>query len=371
MEQEIVDVARLRRKLPRRSFLRQAAIDWNTLQTEEREAQFLTDAKFAALLNKLRDPAPAAWRERMLCAWLLGHSPLREAQTAQAALALADVLCKRHASRTRRIRANLRHIAGKTLPFAALYTALVVLHTVYAAIQSNPQAYQITDLSWDKGFGVLGELGLWIAAGFFAVGVGLTAALTGLMFPWLTALNAERNNQARIVAALSLGRLRQTSSVEDLCRAALDTNANVRRASENALLMCLPMLTPEHYGKMRSDTTSLLCNLLDKKKERLFANHHSTERLVLAILDALGKVGSGEAAAHVAPVAQDGWTDAVRERAAAVLPILEDRRRQASDPHLLLRASHLPPDNGVQLVRPAMDTRADAPEQLLRASASQ
>ena len=363
MEREVVDVSRLRRKLPRRSFLRQVSINENAAQQNGvGQAEPLTDAKFAALLNKLRDSNPAAWRERTLCAWLLGHSPLNEAQTTQSTQVLADVAQKRHASRSRRIRANMRHVVGKTLPFAAFYTLLCVAQTISWGWQYDRLA------SSHNSPAVLGELGLLIVPLFIGMCATLTAGLTGLMFPFLTALNAERNNQARIAAILSLGRLRSHTSVEDLCRAALDTNANVRRASEYALLLCLPALTPQHYGHVRADTTTLLCHLLNRKKERLFAHHHSTERLVLAVLDALGKVGSGDAARHVALVAQNGWTQAVRERAQAVLPVLEERRRQASDPHLLLRAAFPIREDGSQLMRPAADASPDAPELLLRAS---
>ena len=363
LERELVDVARLRRKLPRRSFLRRAAIDWNSLQHNDSQTLHpLTDAKLAVVLNKLRDPNPAAWRERTLCAWLLGHFALNGEQTAQAAQVLANVVQKRHVPRGRRVRANMRHIVEKSLPFAAVYALLIVAHTlVFSVPPSYTAFFQNHTISvW--------EMVLFAASGFVVTCAALTGILTGLMFPFLTALNAQRGNQARAMAALALGRMRAVEGVEELACAALDRNAQVRRASEHALQMCLPSLTLSHYGQVRTDTTSLLCNLLNHKKERLFANHPSTERLVLAVLDALGKVGSGDAAPHVARVAQDGWTDAVRERACAILPLLEARQRQAGDPHQLLRASALPPDTGSQLMRPTENNTTDTPEQLLRAS---
>lgn len=364
LKHEFVDVARLRRKLPRRSFLRRATLDWNALQQcDGQTSPPLTDAKCAVLLNKLRDPNPAAWRERTLCAWLLGHSALNAEQTAQAAQTLADVVRKPYATQ-QRICANLRHIARRTAPFAVFYALLAVAQTLNAYTQWHQYGYAHPHLT------AFWQLSSFLVLGFLAGSVLLTGVLTGLMFPFLTALNAQRGNQARAIAALSLGRLRAVEGIEELARAALDRRPQVRRASEHALQMCLPSLTPAHYGQTRTETTALLCGLLNHKKERLFANHHSTERLVLAILDALGKVGSGDAAPHVAHVAQDGWTDAVRERACAILPILEERRRQASDPHQLLRAAALPPDRGDQLMRPASDSAADTPEQLLRASGS-
>ncbi len=365
LEREFVDVARLRRKLPRRSFLRRAAIDWNALQHNDAQTVHpLTNAKFAVLLNKLRDPNPAAWRERTLCAWLLGHSALNAEQTAQAAQTLADVVQKRHATRQQRMRANLRHIARRTAPFAVVYALLATAQALDAYAQFHRYGYAHPHLT------AFWQLSSFVVLGFLAGSALLTGVLTSLMFPFLTALNAQRGNQARAIAALSLGRLRAVEGVEELARAALDRSPQVRRTAEHALQMCLPSLTSSHYGHMRTETTALLCNLLNHKKERLFANHHSTERLVLAVLDALGKVGSGFAAPHVAHVAQDGWTDAVRERACAILPILEGRRRQASDPHQLLRAAALPPDNGSQLMRPVQNSTTDTPEQLLRASGS-
>src|SRR5579871_5772358 len=94
---------------------------------------------------------------------------------------------------------------------------------------------------------------------------------------------------------------------------------------------------------------------------------HPDDDLVLAVLDALSKVGDGRAVTSVERVAAHGRTAPLREAAQRVLPILQERRQRERDAARLLRAAdapHMPDD---VLLRPAQSTGRIDPELLLNA----
>ena len=351
LERAAFDVPRLRRKLNKRSLLRRANIDWDAPDR-------LTEEKFAALLSRLRNPDPAAWRERMLCAWLLGHAPLTPDQKREAALELANTLQNRHAKRRERYNANLRDVSRVAIPLAAFLTILADAQIVNNSWHPNPSAYPLLA---SIAFLLMGFL-----VSFLSIGVFWFFLLYPFLFPFVTARNMARSNRVRGAAALALGRLRAPEGIEALSRAVLDVSPSVRAGAEPALRLSLPVLTNEHYGTLGPSAMPALCHLLDYKKERLFAYHVRTERLVLQTLQALEKIGTGEAAPSVGKVAQDGWTASVRDLARQILPVLQERKRQENDPYILLRASTLP-QSGETLLRAAPSAlQDDAPHQLLR-----
>ena len=200
-ERTAINVPRLRRKLGKRSLLRRAGIDWD-------KPTPLTQEKFAALLSRLRNPDPAAWRERVLCAWLLGHAPLTADQKREAALELGNVLQNRHAKRRERYNANLRDISRYTIPFAALFTLLVDVHLVNNSYLANQSMHHLMDSLLFQLAGVL--------VSFCSIGVFWYFLLYPLLFPFITARNIARNSRVRGAAALALGRLRAPEGVEAL-----------------------------------------------------------------------------------------------------------------------------------------------------------
>lgn len=356
VERTAINVARLRRKLPKRSLLRRAKINWDLPAP-------LADKKFAALLSLLRDPAPSAWRERILCAWLLGHSPLTTNQKHEAAIELGNVLQNRQVGRRERYRANLRDVARQTVPLAALLTLLAELQI------ASSFWYPGSSIHIPYAFYTYPLLGFLVS--FFSIGVFWYCLLYPFLFPLVTARNMARSNRVRGATALALGRLRAPEGVEALACATLDVSPHVRAIAEPALHLSLPTLVNEHYGQLGPFAVPALCHLLEHKKERLFAYHVRTERLVLQILYALGKIGTGQAVPSVEKVAQDGWTAGVREAAQQILPVLQERKRQENDPHILLRASALP-QSGDHLLRAASSAlHAAAPQQLLRPQISE
>jgi hypothetical protein len=356
IERTTINVPRLRRKLAKRSLLCRANIDWDSPAR-------LTEEKFVALLSIMRDPNPAVWRERVLCAWLLGHSPLTADQKREAAIELGNVLQNRHAGRRERYNANLRDVSRVAIPLAAFLTILADAQLVNSSWHPNPSAYPLLP---SFAFLLTGFL-----VSFLSIGVFWYFLLYPLLFPLVTARNMARSNRVRRAAALALGRLRAPEGIEALARATLDVSPHVRAIAEPALHLSLPTLTNEYYGRLGPFAVPALCHLLDHKKERLFAYHVRTERLVLQSLQALEKIGTGEAVSSVEKVARDGWTVSVRETAQQILPVLQERKRQENDPYILLRAAALP-QSGDHLLRAASSALHDhTPEQLLRPQMSE
>ena len=342
--EQSLQIKRLRLKLSRHSFLPQQDAYWENPGP-------LSPYKFAAVIGGLCSPAPPLWRERMLCAWLLGHSPLTPPQQAEAARELGRVARNRHVSQSEQLRGHLQASTLRTLPVAALGAVAITIQMMSATITNK----------------LVADDTLFIFTSAIAF-VALLIPVFTVLFGLGGLLNIHRANRVRMAAVLALGRLRSPEAVGALARATLDVSPGIRSVAEESLRQCLPQITPDHYARLDADTVPALCRLLNVKKERLFANHAHTEQLVLDALAALGKIGDGSAVRPVESVAEDGWTQPVRAAARQILPVLQERQRQENNPRLLLRGSAPPPTPGDQLLRPTSTTLIALPEQLLRPS---
>ena len=87
--------------------------------------------------------------------------------------------------------------------------------------------------------------------------------------------------------------------------------------------------------------------------------------LHLAILQALGKIGDHRAVKLVERLVKKGRTPAIREEAARILPILQQRQQQGNAPSTLLRASESGKEVLLRASEPGMEARS---EELLRAN---
>lgn len=301
------------------------------------------------MIGGLCSPAPSLWRERMLCAWLLGHSPLTPSQQAEAARELGRVTRNRHVSQAEQLRGHLQVSLWRTLPVSALGAVAITIQMMAAPI-TNKLVADATLFEYMS------------AVLFVAFLIPVFIVLFGLG----GVLNVHRANRVRMAAVLAMGRLRSPEAVGALARATLDVSPGIRSVAEESLRQCLPEITPDHYARLDADTVPALCRLLNVKKERLFANHAHTEQLVLDALAALGKIGDGSAVRSVESVAENGWTQSVRDAARQILPVLQERQKQENNPRLLLRGSAPPQTPGDQLLRPISTTLIALPEQLLR-----
>ena len=88
----------------------------------------------------------------------------------------------------------------------------------------------------------------------------------------------------------------------------------------------------------------------------------------MGALEALGKIGDGRAVYTVERLAARGKSSAIRQAAAQILPILQERQRAENAPGVLLRAANRPGSDVNNLLRPAEEAAPTDPQQLLRAN---
>jgi hypothetical protein len=159
-----------------------------------------------------------------------------------------------------------------------------------------------------------------------------------------------------VAYARTLGQLRSPVGVAPLLLAATSSLPAVRAASEESLETLLASIDVNSVAELPRPAMLACCRLLTG----------SRESLVLRLLDLLEQCGTGEAAQPVAELARRTASDCVRERAEAVLPILEERLREANNVAHLLRASAA--DAGVDTLLRAGEASQTSPAELLRAT---
>jgi HEAT repeat protein len=281
--------------------------------------------------------------EREITAFILGRAPLDAAAKEAAADALARTLDN---DRTIDKRITLANV-GRGLASGTRFLAPVSAAIGLAIGACNALSY--------PGFGVLQYLA-WTAI--------ILIVLEVLLSPFFVGALLEQNwlhlSRMRAAAATALGHLRLPESVDSLARADNDDSPEVRDAAIHALDAVLPTLTPDHYGRLGSQTVPNLYRIL----------YAGDESFKLRVLAALEKVGDGRAIAPLKRVATRqlfGATERLSAEAARILPILEARQRQETERGTLLRGSHAAPTATPDtLLRPAAEPSETPPEELLR-----
>lgn len=327
-EAERADIQRLLRRLPRRHPLRPCIL------------ALLEEMPLPVEIPELLHAAPRSsgsrWEERALAAWALGLMPARcSAYTEK----LCEILENRQQTLSERLAPSSLRALFATLSLAAVPALLI--GSDIAGKQGHPSPALILSI---------------------ALILALTPTLYPIVFlltvPLSYALQVMRTNRVRALAALSLGRLCDPQSLGVLAGAAAEGGGMVRRNAISALRRLLPLLSPEHYGRIGPLAVPNLCRLLS----------HPRERFVLEILAALGKVGDGRAVPAVEWIAEQGETVWLQEAAQRILPLLRQRLQQESAPRTLLRATCLPDPAPESLLRPATGTQDAKIRLLLRAT---
>lgn len=290
------------------------------------------------LIDALLDPSPDRWRIRAVAAWALSRTPLTPEETDGATASLLDVLERAHPERKLDIVLRLlkRH-AAISVSGGALALFIVFLVTF--------------DVMWRRGFYNGPSLPeLW------AMMTCITAfGAWPLVVPASLAFDHSRSARARAAAAEALGRLGQPESVGALSGALFDRSWRVRDAAAAALHRVLPLLASDHYGLFGAQSIANLGRALS----------HPDAQLVSKALSALAVVGTSHAIPFVKKTAQSGRTVRLRDAAAEVLAILEQRQRSESVHATLLRPTQSPDDPAQVLVRAATTVQANG-ELLLR-----
>jgi hypothetical protein len=297
-----------------------------------------------ALFQTLEGCFGFKWRRAELAAWALGRVPLTPPQHRLAAELLERIVPLRDWPNGDE---RLAHGLLRTVAVSIVFCIAVFGDNLIR----NPESFL-------NGFIV-----------YLLSCLPLCIPLALLVFPISGIIEDIRLNRVRAAAAESLGRLGEPTSAGILAQTILQTSGlNLRQtvgcrdighAAVHALPAVLSNLTPEHYGQLPAHSVSRLCALLLEAQEPL----------ALLILEALGKVGDGSAVADVRWMAYRSQVPRLREAAARILPILEQRQQMENAPKVLLRAAAAPVASADTLLRPASGGAVQAdPQQLLRAS---
>ncbi len=350
------------RHLRKRSPVKQAAE--TVLQGEA-----LSDAQLSTLLRCLGNTSANRWNERMLASWLLGNAPFTDEFTLDAITALGATVEKSH--KQDRFRVFGRFVWRS----AGYYSFLVLAVTGMDAFIRNYTPFLLE--VWDA-------MGAWLAAlahpymdlvdssvkvindynpNFsnpiqLVLFVSLLTLIPApISLPISLLLDRRRQNRVRKEATASLTQLGSVEALPYLLASIGSARGELYQELLDGIATLLPRLTPEDYGRLRSDTVPNLCYLLN----------NFTGNFLLTVLEAVGKIGDSRAITAVQRLAEGDAPPQIREAANRILPILMARREQESHSRNLLRASK-EPISEKELLRPSQAAAETQPETLLRPS---
>jgi hypothetical protein len=290
------------------------------------------------LFESLADTSRPAG-EREIAAWTLGWTPLDAEQQTHAATLLRDVLEGEQAPDPTRGQRILKRTLAVSLPVTFLFL-LWILHLLWIR-HLDPYGFRFSyQFSyWYRYYAQRAWPMLWQAC------LSITALALVPTVPVSLLLDRKCNNRVRAAAAVALGRLQSVEAIGALTTALYDRSASVRRAAVSALKNILPLLTNAHYGQLGVQVIPNLCRALQ----------HGDELLVLHVLSALELIGDGQATRPVEQMVRSGRTERLRNLAARVLPMLQERQRQEKASQMLLRAA-TPVAPGADMLLRAVDS---------------
>lgn len=281
-----------------------------------------------------------SWRERVLAAWTLGRVPLSPRQVPRVTSALSGILSTGKQSADAATHGCYRAWHIGLVP--GFLSSLII--GFFAFIPDGDIALRLLNSSI-----VIAAMTLFNSAlfGLICLPVALPAVL---------ASDRHRMNWLRAECAAALGRHPTVDAIPPLAEAVQDISPRVRQAAKRALQQTLPLLTAEYYGRVEPSTLSALCKMLSE----------TDEELVVTVLEALEKVGTGTVVSEVLRLTSGGATPRIRQTAQRVLPVLLQRRRQENDARMLLRPSPSPAISAGTLLRPISCAATADPQVLLR-----
>lgn len=334
-------IPRLLRKLRRGRFLRYRP---DTLDEYAPLTPYATDY----FLKVLRTAHVSRWRECIVATWALGRLTPEDPARTEAEPLLYRMVCLEGGRDTAATMRRLLNLWLKSLFMAAGFVA-------YQWITSEPEDF-IGDV-WDSSLFCL--VVACIATILYSL--PFTVFMVFNDVPW----NISKLNRMRARALLTLGRWRDPLHLSLLLREYVEKTGRVRLAAEVALREVLSLLETGDTGERAADFVPNLCRALRRKERQVLDYTPREEALEILMLEALGKVGDGQALPTVQRIAARGRTPRLQELAQNILPVLQARSRQATDPNQLLRGADRP-ESPNTLLRPAHEA-ATLSEQLLRA----
>jgi hypothetical protein len=205
---------------------------------------------------------------------------------------------------------------------------------------------------------------LTLTATALATGLWLLFGMLMFFMPVLSPiLDLMREQRLRHVALQTLGRVGGAASVDALAASAsLKSGWATAEKALPPLRRVLKRLDSSDYGAAPPEGIRRLCELLMDCDARGLTYLAADVPL---ILEALGRVGGGNAVETVERIAEAGRMPVWRAKARDILPVLRERQRREQDSARLLRATESPRDSE-SLLRPAAASSQPA-ELLLRA----
>ena len=299
------------------------------------------------LLKSLKTPKPYHWRRQVVASWMLGYGQWQTGDTEAAEKRLIEIVDR---WALRNVNFRLLRVLGVCGLFCALY--FISFFT-----SGHPEP------GWVFFFIILGSL----------FGTTFSAFL---MWPFFALMENGKLTRIRASAITSLGRLHSVEALPALSHACLEgpdssllrlcpRARNIRTLALTAMEQILPCVTDYDYARLAVGIPTL-CRALEKLATKPQTESHSSERVALLLLSALGKVGDGRATVIVERVSQKAFSAYVRAAAAGVLPLLQDRRQQENAANTLLRGAAPNMAGQETLLRAATPTDHTNPNQLLR-----
>ncbi|MCW3096823.1 MAG: hypothetical protein JWL77_2441 [Chthonomonadaceae bacterium] len=331
---------RLLRRLRRRRFLRYCPDTLN-------EYAPLTPYAADYFLERLRNPRIDAWRECVAATWALGRLTVDDAARPEAEQILVGL-----------VTAKLQ-IDGRAMD----RLCFVIFQNLFVTLTL---AGEIVLLTTQPGSG-MDRFSVFIQAPFFAAFVACFLFVPAVMLTMIVniPLGTLHMNRIRAMAVLTLGRWREPHHLDLFLREFVGRRGRTGSAAETALREVLPLLKAGEEIERAADFVPNLCRALQRKERQVLDYNVSEENLEVLLLESLGKVGDGRALPTVARIAQRGRTPRLQALAQRILPLVQARSRQATDPGQLLRGAVRPDPASDVLLRAAHET-STPPEQLLR-----
>ncbi len=301
-----------------------------------------------------REPG-ANWRDQELSCWILGRVDIKGMEKRVAAEALLPMLAPSWAS-------DKRHILKLSLKRALMLSIPISTWVYYFSDTLSPIN--------------LGEW--WKILLIVPVSLVTTGLLMLFCYPITAGQEDNRRNRVRAMAIRSLGKFGLAHGVDGIAAAAAAATGakassgslRVREAARDALPSLLSSLSQKYYGRLAPDTPVHLCKLLLESGNPLIAPiQHAVKEdnpLILPILRAIEIIGDARCLPILRTFIKDSKTEAHREEAEKLLPILVDRQRIENNPNMLLRASGMESASPQTLLRPATPQEDEDSGTLLR-----
>src|SRR5437764_1973807 len=176
------------------------------------------------ILRELRNNKHFSSSTREMAAWALTRAVLTPDQQQDALAALKDTLENRYPRDHFKLFRALVRPATITAPLTMLFGISVGLMPWWQSILLMPLFALI-----------------------------LHIVLLPLLLPVFQAIAISHGNRVRASCALALGELGSVENAGPLARALRDRSRHVRRAARDALMIRLPQLTTDHYGRLEMD----------------------------------------------------------------------------------------------------------------------